>query len=60
MKRFLLRFPVSRIANPDHQPGEEATQVNITVSETCTGMAYSTQAYQSRIMQIANQQALIS
>ncbi len=44
-------------SKPDHQPGEEATQVNITVSETCTGMAYSTQAYQSRLMQIANQQA---
>lgn len=44
-------------SKPDHQPGEEATQVQITVSETCTAMTYITQAYQSHIMQIANQQA---
>ena len=44
-------------SKPDHQPGEETAQVNITVSETCTGMTYNTQTYQSRLMQIANQQA---
>ncbi|HYU71572.1 MAG TPA: hypothetical protein VEL31_02735 [Ktedonobacteraceae bacterium] len=42
---------------PDHQPGEEARQVQITVSETCTGMTYTTQAYQSRLTQIMDQQA---
>jgi hypothetical protein len=42
---------------PDHQPGEEATQVHITVSETCTGMTYPTQAYQNRITQLINQHA---
>ncbi len=41
----------------DHQPGEEARQVQITVSETCRGMTYSTHAYQSRLTQIMNQQA---
>ncbi len=42
---------------PDHQPGEEARQVQITVSETCTGMTYNTHAYQSRLTQIINQRA---
>jgi hypothetical protein len=44
-------------SKPDHKPGDEATQVQITVSETCTGTTYNTQAYQSYIIQIANQQA---
>ncbi len=42
---------------PDHQPGEEATQVHITVSETCTGMTYTTQAYQNQITQLITQHA---
>jgi hypothetical protein len=42
---------------PDHQPGEEARQVQITVSETCRGMTYNTHAYQSSLTQIMNQQA---
>jgi hypothetical protein len=50
-------LPCQQSVKPDHQPGEEATQVQITVSEMCTGTTYSTQAYQNRIMQIANQQA---
>lgn len=31
----------SRVA-PDHQAGSEATQVSVTVSETCTGQVYTT------------------
>jgi hypothetical protein len=41
---------------PDHQPGDEATHVTITVNETCTGTVYKTQAYQSLTMQIASQE----
>jgi hypothetical protein len=29
---------------PDHHAGEEATQVEVMLSETCTGIVYSTQA----------------
>jgi hypothetical protein len=52
---LITPLPCQENVKPDHQPGEEATQVQITVSETCTAMTYSTQAYQSRLMQIAAQ-----
>ncbi len=54
---LITPLPCQQNVKPDHHPGEEAAHVNITVSETCTGMTYSTQAYQTRITQIANQQA---
>jgi hypothetical protein len=54
---LLTPFLCQQNVKPDHQPGEEAAQVNVTVSETCTGITYTTQAYQNRIRQIANQQA---
>jgi hypothetical protein len=41
----------------DHQPGEEAKQVQITVSETCRGMTYNTHAYQNRLTEMMTQQA---
>ncbi len=43
--------------SPDHQPGEEATQVRLQVSETCTGVAYNTQAYHDELMQVISEQA---
>jgi hypothetical protein len=54
---LITPLPCQESAKTDHQPGEEATQVHITVSETCTGMTYITQAYQNRLMQIMNQYA---
>ncbi len=42
---------------PDHQPGEEATQVQVTVSQTCTGTTYTTQAVTSLTTQRATQDA---
>jgi len=42
---------------PDHQVGEEATQVQVMVSETCTGRTYSTQALTSIATQRAIQDA---
>lgn len=42
---------------PDHQPGEEATQIRLLVSETCTGVAYNTQAYHDVLTQIISEQA---
>lgn len=42
---------------PNRQPGEEATQLQVTVSETCTGMAYTTNALTSLATQRATQDA---
>ncbi len=42
---------------PDHQPGEEATQVSVTIDETCTGVTYTTQALMSLTTQNATQDA---
>jgi predicted RNA binding protein with dsRBD fold (UPF0201 family) len=41
----------------DHEVGEEATQVQVMVSETCTGTTYSTQALTSIATQRAIQDA---
>ncbi len=46
----------SRVA-PDHQAGSEATQVSVTVSETCTGQVYTTSALHALLMQTITQQA---
>jgi hypothetical protein len=54
---LITPLPCQQNVKADHQPGDEAAHVNILVSETCTGMTYPTQAYQNRLMQIANQQA---
>jgi len=42
---------------PDHKVGEEASQVQITVSDTCTGEVYETRALRNLLMQIMIQQA---
>ncbi len=42
---------------PDHQPGEEAAQVSITIDETCTGTVYTTQSLTSVTTRIATQDA---
>jgi hypothetical protein len=42
---------------PDHKAGSEATQVSITVSETCTGEVYDTRALHDLLMQEITQQA---
>ena len=54
---LLTSLPCQQIVTPDRQPGTEATQVQVMVSEICQGMVYHTQAYQSLMTQIANQKA---
>jgi hypothetical protein len=54
---LITPLPCQQSVKPDYLPGEEATHVQITVSETCTGMTYTTQAYQNRLMQLINQHA---
>jgi len=41
----------------DHQPGEEATQVKVTVSETCSAVAYDQDALQAKVTDLLNRQA---
>jgi hypothetical protein len=55
-----LITPVScqQSITPDHQPGTAAMQVQVTVSETCQGTTYNTQAYQNRITQNMTQAAI--
>ncbi len=54
-----LLTPLSCTSNvtPDHQPGEEATQVHVTINETCTGTTYNTQAVTTLTTQKATQDA---
>ncbi len=54
-----LLTPLSCTSNVtlDHQPGEEATQVRVTINETCTGMTYNTQAVTTLTTQKATQDA---
>lgn len=54
---LITPLPCQQTITPDHQPGQKATHVSITVSEACTGVAYNTQAYQSLITQLINQEA---
>ncbi len=41
----------------DHQVGDEATQVKVTVSETCSGIAYNTQELTTKATQLLTTQA---
>lgn len=43
--------------NADHQPGEEATTVHVTLDETCTGIVYQTQALHALLTQAITVQA---
>jgi len=54
-----LVTPLSCTSNvtPDHQPGEEATQVHITMNAACTGITYNTQALTTLVTQRAIQDA---
>src|SRR5579883_2788811 len=54
---LITPLPCQQSMTVDHHPGEEAAQVHISVSETCTGAVYQTQAYQDAITQIETQQA---
>ncbi len=39
----IVMLPCNPLIATDHQPGDEATQVQVTVSETCTAAAYNSQ-----------------
>jgi hypothetical protein len=54
---LITPLPCQQQVTPNHQPGSEAAQVTITVSETCTGTVYNTQQYQNQLTQTMDQQA---
>ena len=50
-------LPCQQKAKVDHQPGEEATTVHVTLDETCTGIVYQTQALHTLLTQAVTAQA---
>lgn len=54
----LLPLNCTLSSKPDHLLGVEATQVQVVVSESCTGIVYDSQALQNRVQQITSQYAL--
>ena len=49
--------PCTSIVITDHKAGEEASHVQVTVHETCTGEVYDTKALHDLLMQTMTQQA---
>ena len=53
----LLTLPCSRTVTPNHNRGDEAKDVTVTVSETCSAAAYSSQAVEAKATAILTAQA---
>ncbi len=47
----------TKTATADHQAGQEAKEVKVTVSETCSGIAYNSQELTSKVTQLLTAQA---
>src|SRR6266567_5155036 len=54
----LITLPCSPIVTSDHQPGDEATRVTVTVSQTCSGAAYNRDELKAHATQLLTSQAL--
>jgi Baseplate J-like protein len=54
----IVPLPCSPTVTSDHQVGQEATQVKVTVSETCSAAAYEPLALATRATQLLTTQAL--
>ena len=54
---LVIPVPCTSNVTPDHKVGEEASQVQVTVSETCTGEAYNTSALHDLLTQTVTQEA---
>jgi len=52
----LLTLPCNPIISPDHQIGEEATRVTVSVSETCSAAAYNTDQLQRKALLLLSSQ----
>jgi hypothetical protein len=53
----ILLFPCAPTVRVDHQPGAEAVQVTVTVSETCRAVAYAKAALQAKATDLLSRQA---
>src|SRR5258708_3625811 len=54
----LVTPPCTPKVSTDHQIGDEATQVKVTLSETCSGVAYHTLDLESKATQLLTTQGL--
>lgn len=54
----LQTLPCSPSTTSDHQIGQEATEVKVTMSETCSGIAYNGDALQAKVTQLLTAQAV--
>jgi hypothetical protein len=54
----LYMLPCTPTVTSDHQPGEEAIQAHVTVSETCSAVAYDKDALQAQATALLSQQAV--
>ncbi len=54
----LVTPPCTPKVTSDHQTGDEATQVKVTLTETCSGVAYDTQELETKATQLLTTQAL--
>jgi hypothetical protein len=52
----LIASPCTPSASSDHRSGDEAKQVSVTVSETCSGIAYAAQTLQQNAAQLITMQ----
>jgi hypothetical protein len=55
---LLTPLPCTRTSMPNHAAGTEAAQVQVSLTVTCTGMVYNTQAMQQQVTQITTQEAI--
>ena len=53
----LIMLTCTPTATSDHRPGQEATEVKVTVSETCSAVAYNQDTLQAKVMQLLTTQA---
>ncbi len=51
-------FPCTPTTAADHQLGQEANEVKVTVSVTCSGVAYDTKSLETRATQLLTTQAV--
>jgi Baseplate J-like protein len=54
----IVTLPCSPTVAADHQAGDEATKVTVTVSETCSAAAYNSQELKEKAIQLVTSQAL--
>jgi hypothetical protein len=54
---LITPLPCTPLISPDHQAGQEASEVQVTVSLVCTGEVYRTSAYQAQIAQMVTHAA---